>query len=87
MPKVASTQMSIDWDVDTNLDKAEAMVRKAAKAGARSSCCRNFSPQSISALSSTRNILTTRMRWKAIPFSGGLPISRVSLVLSCRSVF
>ena len=34
MPKVASTQMSIDWDVGANLDKAEAMVRKAAQAGA-----------------------------------------------------
>jgi len=31
MPKVAITQMALGWDVDANLDQAEAMVRKAAK--------------------------------------------------------
>ena len=34
MPKVAITQMALGWDVDANLDQAEAMVRKAAKEGA-----------------------------------------------------
>lgn len=33
--KVAATQMSCTWDLKENLDKAEAMVRKAAKEGAQ----------------------------------------------------
>jgi N-carbamoylputrescine amidase len=35
MPKVAITQMALGWDVDANLDQADAMVRKAAKEGAK----------------------------------------------------
>ena len=31
---VAATQMACSWDIDANLDRAEAMVRKAAGAGA-----------------------------------------------------
>lgn len=33
--KVAATQMSISWDIEDNLIKAEQMVRKAAQAGAK----------------------------------------------------
>lgn len=32
--KVAATQMAISWDIENNLNKAERMVRAAAKAGA-----------------------------------------------------
>ena len=32
--KVAATQMSCSWNVDENIEKAEALVRKAAEAGA-----------------------------------------------------
>jgi len=32
--KVAATQMAISWDIENNLNKAEQMVRAAAKAGA-----------------------------------------------------
>lgn len=34
MTKVAVTQMSLGWDVEANLDKAEATVRAAAAKGA-----------------------------------------------------
>ena len=34
MTKVAVTQMSLGWDIDANLDKAEATVRAAAAKGA-----------------------------------------------------
>lgn len=33
--KVAATQLSISWDIENNIKKAEEMVRKAAKAGAK----------------------------------------------------
>jgi len=34
MTRVAITQMACDWDVDANLDKAEAQIRAAAASGA-----------------------------------------------------
>ena len=33
--KVAATQMSISWDLEENMRKAEALVRKAAAQGAQ----------------------------------------------------
>ena len=31
---VAATQMSITWDIENNIKKADLMIEKAAKAGA-----------------------------------------------------
>jgi len=32
---VAATQMACDWDIEGNLDRAEALVRRAASDGAQ----------------------------------------------------
>ena len=33
--RVAATQMACSWDIDGNLDRAEALVRRAAADGAQ----------------------------------------------------